>query len=227
MEQPRARPCLPHARLHHRFHGTADAGTSMTTSLPASIAPIPTQSAHGVTARASRRIGVPAPRPACLVRRQRIRILYDRRWRWPRRRDRRDRHGPAAGGGPLLYGGPWVAERTAAIAGTARDNPGRHRSETVRSVVKRRARTISAVDVQRHLPACRTQRGWRTDVGRVDLLALPTHRHHLSRGGTARRADRAQQPLGALHQFREPARHGGGRGPCGPRSQRTSASASR
>jgi allophanate hydrolase len=105
----------------------------------------------------------------------------------------------------LLYGGPWVAERTAAMAVLLADNPDAI-DPTVRAVVEPGWRERGR-PVQRHLPPGGTQAPCRHIWEDVDLLAFPTD-------GTTYRvaellgADRAQQQSRLLHQFREPAGHG-------------------
>jgi allophanate hydrolase len=73
----------------------------------------------------------------------------------------------------LLYGGPWVAERTAAIADLLATNPDAI-DDTVRSVVEP-GQSMSAVDLWNgiyHLAALKRQSDEMWDA--VDLLAFPT-----------------------------------------------------
>jgi allophanate hydrolase len=104
----------------------------------------------------------------------------------------------AAGSGAALYGGPWVAERTAAIAGILASDP--DAVDTVRKVVEP-GRDIGAVELFNgiyRLAALKRQADLMWDA--IDVLA-PHHGHDLSRGGTAGGADRAQQQPRAYTNF--------------------------
>jgi allophanate hydrolase len=100
----------------------------------------------------------------------------------------------------LLYGGPWVAERLAAIEGFATH----HESDmepTVRKIITS-ARTMTAVDVfrgQYQLQALKreTDRAWK----KIDILALPTTPSHPTAAEVAAAPVEANAHLGVYTNF--------------------------
>ena len=105
----------------------------------------------------------------------------------------------------LLYAGPWVAERTAAVGEflaaqpgrVLADHPGRDRD---RPPVQRGRR------VQRPVPAGRARARRAPRLGADRRAAAADHTHDLPGRRARGRADPAQQPAGHLHQLRQPAR---------------------
>ena len=109
----------------------------------------------------------------------------------------------------LLYAGPWVAERAAAVGGFLASHP-----DSVWPT------TRAVIETGRPLQRRRRVRG-RLSPGRADArlrAGLAGDRRHAAADGAddlpgrrdRRRADPAQQPAGHLHQLRQPAR------PCRP-----------
>ena len=104
----------------------------------------------------------------------------------------------------LLYEGPWVAERYAAIEDIATRRPGAM-EPVVREIILR-ARGFSAADTFKamyRLAALKRQAD--SLIAGVDALLVPTAPRHLRTADVAGRSDPSEQPARHLHELREPA----------------------
>ena len=105
----------------------------------------------------------------------------------------------------LLYAGPWVAERTAAVGEFLAARPDAF-WPTTRAVIET-GRRFSAVDAfTGQYRLAELARAAAAGLGEGRRPAAADDAHDLPRRRAGGRADPAQQPAGHLHQFRQPAR---------------------